>query len=177
MGSHRRGRCCSSPARQSPSGHSPTPSPCLRSTGTSFRGYTTGTSRTVLEAAFPPKRFTPAGHDPQQEYDATAAYLNTFSTRTIRNAFWSANNYALPKSPARIDTTIIYWYDDDEQKERKRDMQFMQGYFPQIRIRSIPQMARGAGNGASGAVLPNCGSIPASIKGAQPQDFLLVSAA
>ena len=58
-------------------------------------------SRKILEAAFPPERFTPAGHDPKKEYDAMEAYLKTFSDRTIRNVFWSANNYALPKRSAK----------------------------------------------------------------------------
>jgi len=31
-------------------------------------------SRKILEAAFPPERFTPAGHDPKKEYDAMEAY-------------------------------------------------------------------------------------------------------
>ena len=68
-------------------------------------------SRKVLEAAFPPERFTPAGHDPKKEYDAIEAYLKTFSDRTIRNIFWSANNYALPKCPAKIDTKnhLLVW--------------------------------------------------------------------
>lgn len=58
-------------------------------------------SRKILEAAFPPERFTPAGHDPKKEYDAMEDYLKIFSDRTIRNIFWSANNYALPKCPAK----------------------------------------------------------------------------
>ena len=32
----------------------------------------------ILEAAFPPERFTPAEHDPKKEYDAMEAYLKTF---------------------------------------------------------------------------------------------------
>lgn len=63
-------------------------------------------SRKILEAAFPPERFTPAGHDPKKEYDAMEAYLKTFSDRTIRNIFWSANNYALPKCPAKTGTKL-----------------------------------------------------------------------
>ncbi|HBK03115.1 MAG TPA: hypothetical protein DDY87_01650, partial [Clostridiales bacterium] len=35
--------------------------------------------RDILEAAYPPERFTPAGHDPKKEYDAMEAYLQTFS--------------------------------------------------------------------------------------------------
>lgn len=98
-------------------------------------------NRKILEAAFPPERFTPAGHDPQKEYDAMAAYLKTFSDRTIRNIFWSANNYALPKAPAKIETKLTYWYGDDEKKDRKRDIQFIRRYFPQTRICGIPKMA------------------------------------
>ena len=98
-------------------------------------------SRKVLEAAFPPERFTPAGHDPKKEYDAMEAYLKTFSVRSIRNIFWSTNNYALPKRPAKIGTKITYWYGDDEKKERKRDIRFIKAYFPQTRIHGIPRMA------------------------------------
>ena len=46
-------------------------------------------SRRVLEAAFPPERFTLPGHDAREEYDAIAAYLKTYSAQTIRNVFWS----------------------------------------------------------------------------------------
>ncbi len=48
------------------------------------------------------------------------AYLKTFSDRTIRNIFWSANNYALPKRSAKIGAKITYWYGDDEKKDRRR---------------------------------------------------------
>lgn len=98
-------------------------------------------SRKILEAAFPPERFTPAGHDPKKEYDAMEAYLKTFSDRTIRNIFWSANNYALPKCPAKTGTKLTYWYGDDEKRDRRRDIQFIKRYFPQARIHGIPKMA------------------------------------
>ncbi|EKC50158.1 hydrolase, alpha/beta fold family protein, partial [human gut metagenome] len=98
-------------------------------------------SRKILEAAFPPERFTTAGHDPKKEYDAMEAYLKTFSDRTIRNIFWSANNYALPKCPAKTGTKLTYWYGDDEKRDRRRDIQFIKRYFPQARIHGIPKMA------------------------------------
>lgn len=98
-------------------------------------------SRKVLEAAFPPERFTSAGHDPKKEYDAMEAYLKTFSDRTIRNIFWSTNNYGLPKCPAKIGTKIAYWYGDDEKKDRRSNIRFIKRYFPQIRIHGIPKMA------------------------------------
>ena len=52
-------------------------------------------SRRMLEAAFPLERFTLPGHDPREEYGAMEAYLRTCSGRTIRNVFWSGNNYRL----------------------------------------------------------------------------------
>ena len=98
-------------------------------------------NRNILEAAFPPERFTLPGHDPVKEYNAIAAYLKTYSGKTIRNIFWSGNNYSLPQSPAGIDTKITYWYGDDEKKDRKSNIRFIKGYFPQARIHGIPKMA------------------------------------
>ncbi|HAL88249.1 MAG TPA: hypothetical protein DCO69_03840 [Clostridiales bacterium] len=99
--------------------------------------------RDILEAAYPPERFTPAGHDPKKEYDAMEAYLQTFSDQTIRNVFWSANNYTLPRTPAKIDTKITYWYGDDEKRDRRANIRFIKHYFPQARIHGIPKMAHG----------------------------------
>lgn len=98
-------------------------------------------SRRILEAAFPPERFTLPGHNPREEYDAIEAYLKTYSNRTIRNVFWSGNNYALPHPPAPIDTKIVYWYGADEAKERRGNIRFIRRYFPRAQIRRIPKMA------------------------------------
>lgn len=97
--------------------------------------------RDVLEAMYPPARFTLPGHDPVREYDAIAAYLQTYSDRTIRNIFWSGNNYTLPRIPAKIATKITYWYGDDEKKDRRANIRFIKRYFPQARIHGIPKMA------------------------------------
>ena len=105
----------------------------------SFR--TVASNREVLEAAFPPERFTPPGHDSRKEYNAMERYLKTFSNRTIRNIFWSANNYALPKVPAECGTKITYWYGCDEKKDRRYNIRFIKHYFPQIRVHGIPKMA------------------------------------
>ena len=80
-------------------------------------------NRKILEAAFPPERFTLPGHDPKKEYDAIEAYLKTYSDETIRYIFWSGNNYALPKTPAKIDTKITYWYGDEEKKDRRSNIE------------------------------------------------------
>ena len=37
--------------------------------------------------------------------------------------------------------TGAYWYGDDEKKDRRRDIRFIKGYFPQTRIHGIPKMA------------------------------------
>lgn len=107
-----------------------------------FIGFKLATNnRKILEAAFPPERFTLPGHDPIKEYNAIEAYLKTYSNRTIRNIFWSANNYSLPRPPADISTKITYWYGDDEKKSRRSDIRFIRRYFPQTRIHGIPKMA------------------------------------
>ena len=70
-----------------------------------------------------------------------AAYPKTYSDRTIRNVFWSGNNYALPERPAASGTKIAYWYGADEKKDRKINIRFMQRYFPQILLREFSHMA------------------------------------
>ena len=98
-------------------------------------------SRRVLEAAFSPERFTLPGHDPVKEYDAMESYLKTYSDRTIRNVFWSGNNYALPETPAERGTTLAYWYGEDEKHDRRGNIRFVKRYFPQIQLREFPKMA------------------------------------
>lgn len=97
-------------------------------------------SRRALEAAYLPERWTLPGRDPAKEYDALTAYLRTYSGRTIRNIFWSANNYALPPEPAEMGCRMIYWYGDEEKKARHGNICFIKGYFPHIRTRGIPKM-------------------------------------
>lgn len=98
-------------------------------------------SRKILEAAFPPERFTLPGHDPVKEYDAMERYLKTYSDRTIRNIFWSGNNYALPETPTTRGTEIAYWYGEDEKRDRRSNIRFIERYFPQIRLCEFPKMA------------------------------------
>ena len=98
-------------------------------------------SRRILEAAFPPERFTLPGRDPAREYDAIEDYLKTYSDRTIRNVFWSGNNYALPAAPAVHGTKLAYWYGDDEKRDRRGNIRFIKRYFPQIRLHEFPKMA------------------------------------
>ena len=97
-------------------------------------------NRKVLEAAYPPQRWTLPGRDPAEEYDALAAYLKTYSARTVRNIFWSANNYALPPAPAKTGCRLAYWYGEEEKKARRHNIRFITGYFPHAGLCGIPQM-------------------------------------
>ena len=97
-------------------------------------------SQKILETAYPPERWTLPGRDPVQEYAALTAYLKTYSSRTIRNIFWSANNYTLPAKPAETGNQITYWYGEEEAKARRRNIRFIQQYFPQVQLQSIPKM-------------------------------------
>ena len=97
-------------------------------------------SRKILAAAYPPERWTLPGRDPVKEYDALTAYLKTYSNRTVRNIFWSANNYALPSAPAETGCRITYWYGEEEKKARSANMRFVKKYFPTVQLCSIPKM-------------------------------------
>ncbi len=97
-------------------------------------------SRKILEAAYPPERWTLPGRDPVKEYDALTAYLKTYSSRTVRNIFWSANNYALPPEPAETGCRIVYWYGEEEKKARSGNIRFIRDYFRHAQLCGIPKM-------------------------------------
>ena len=97
-------------------------------------------SRKMLELAYPPARWTLPGRDPAEEYDALIAYLRTYSNRTIRRIFWSANNDKLPEKPANTGCGVVYWYGEAEAKARRRNIRFIKRYFPGIPTQEIPQM-------------------------------------
>jgi len=64
---------------------------------------------------------------------------NHFSSKTIYNVFWSANNYSLPDPVPAVDTSIEYWYGEEEKKARKNDLAFTRKAFPQ----TVPMEFRG----------------------------------
>ena len=97
-------------------------------------------NRRILEAAFPPERFTLPGRDPVKEYDAIERYLQTYSDRTIRHIFWSGNNYALPKAPAESGAKVTYWYGSGEKRARRSNLRLIRHYFPQITLHEFPGM-------------------------------------
>ncbi len=97
-------------------------------------------SRKILEVAYPPERWTLPGCDPVEEYDALMAYLRTYSKRTVRNIFWSANNYALPPEPVKTDCRMTYWYGEEEKKARRGNIRFIRTYYPRAQLCGIPKM-------------------------------------
>lgn len=94
----------------------------------------------IMEAVYPPERWTLPGRDPVEEYAALSAYLKTYSNRTVRNIFWSANNYELPTQPNVSDCRITYWYGEEEKKARSGNIRFIKQYFPQVKLCEIPKM-------------------------------------
>lgn len=109
---------------------------CLRD----FLGFRlVAKSRKILEAAYPPDRWTLPGRDPAEEYDALTSYLKTYSSRTVRNIFLSANNYTLPSEPAQTDCRIAYWYGEEEKKARNGNIRFIGRYFPNAQFCCIPK--------------------------------------
>lgn len=110
---------------------------CLRD----FLGFRLVTkSRKILEAAYPPERWTLPGRDPVKEYDALTSYLKSYSKRTVYNIFWSANNYALPPKPAETGCRLLYWYGEEEKKARSGNISFIKRYFPTVQVRDLPRM-------------------------------------
>lgn len=94
--------------------------------------------RKLLEFIAPPERWTPDGHDPKEEYDRLEQFYKTYSDRTIKNVFWSANNYELPHPAPAIATEIEYWYGEQEKKARKKDLAYVRNYFKNLQFREIP---------------------------------------
>ena len=97
-------------------------------------------NRKLLETVYPPERWTLPGRDPVKEYDVLETYLKTYSKRTVRSIFWSANNYTLPKKPAETGCQITYWYGEEEKQARHSNICFIQQYFPWVELQKIPRM-------------------------------------
>ncbi len=66
-----------------------------------------------------------------------------FSSRTIWNIFWSANNYEVPKTAPQMDTKIPFWVGTDEWGSRFRDLKWAMKYLPQMEVVKIPHMMHG----------------------------------
>lgn len=97
----------------------------------------------LMEMAFPPERFSRDPENAKQEYEQIRQYLKGYSSRTIWNIFWSANNYAVPETAPKRDTRIQFWVGTDEWGSRRRDLNWTKRYLPQTEIVRIPDMMHG----------------------------------
>ena len=77
----------------------------------------------------------------QDTFVCTQQYLENQKKLYPDEPLIQAATFMMPKLPAKIGTKITYWYGDDEKKDRRRDIRFIKGYFPQTRIHGIPKMA------------------------------------
>lgn len=100
-------------------------------------------NRKLLELVAPPEKFTAEGSDSKEEYDALMKFYKTYSSRTIRNVFWSTNNYELPHPAPELHTKIEYWYGEKEKRARKNDMAYIRSYFKNVSFRQIDGMVHG----------------------------------
>ena len=93
-----------------------------------------------MKLAAPPERWTPKGEDPEEHYRKIFAFeKNHFSSRTIYNVFWSANNYSMPDSVPTVKTKIEYWYGEEEKRARKNNLAYTIKVFPQ----TVPKEFKG----------------------------------
>ena len=99
-------------------------------------------SLTLMKLAMPPKRWTPAGEDPEAHYRKIFDFEKRhFSPRTIYNVFWSTNNYDMPDPVPRVPTEIEYWYGEQEKRARKNDIAYTKRAFPQTVVREFAGLA------------------------------------
>lgn len=94
----------------------------------------------IMKMAAPPERWTPKGEDPEEHYRKIYEFeKNHFSSKTIYNVFWSANNYSMPDPVPHVETVIEYWYGEEEKKARKNNLAYTIKAFPQ----TVPKEFKG----------------------------------
>ena len=94
-------------------------------------------SKRMLEAAFPPEKFTREG------VDSMYRVLRHMSGKTIWRVFESCNNYSMPAPLPAIRTEIAYWYGEKEKKARAWDIAYVRKNFPMASFREIPGVGHG----------------------------------
>ncbi len=99
-------------------------------------------SHTIMKLAMPPERWTPKGEDPEKHYRRIFAFEKYhFSSKTIYNVFWSANNYSMPDPVPVVDTEIEYWYGEEEKTARKNNLAYTRKTFPQTVAKEFKGLA------------------------------------
>jgi pimeloyl-ACP methyl ester carboxylesterase len=97
----------------------------------------------LMALGCPPERYARDPAHYKTEYEDMRKYLKTFSSKTIWNIFWSANNYSVPKQAPAIPSKIQFWVGDEEWSGRYRDLKWYREYLPQMEVVTIPHNMHG----------------------------------
>ena len=108
-----------------------------------FMIKTARSSIRLMALGCPPERYARDPEHYRAEYEDMRKYLKTFSSKTIWNIFWSANNYAVPKQAPAISSEIQFWVGDEEWSGRYRDLKWYREYLPQLEVVTIKHMMHG----------------------------------
>jgi pimeloyl-ACP methyl ester carboxylesterase len=99
-------------------------------------------SYALMKLAMPPKRWTPAGQDPERHYRRIFDFeKHHFSSKTIWRVFWGTNNYAMPDPLPKVGAKIEYWYGEEERKARKNNLAYTLKVYPQTVPREFKGLA------------------------------------
>ena len=77
-----------------------------------------------LSSVFDPKKYK------ENDILYIKKVLNSMSSKTIWNGFYSTNNYSMPKDFKEPTCKIQYWFGDEEKKERELDINFIKKVYP-----------------------------------------------
>ncbi len=94
-------------------------------------------SKWALSLAFPVKEYT------QEGLDCMYQVIRHMTPRTIWRVYDSTDNYSMPATFPKLDTSIEYWYGSREEKDRKLDIQYVQKHIPGVQFRKIDGMMHG----------------------------------
>ncbi|OUM60161.1 hypothetical protein PIROE2DRAFT_14152 [Piromyces sp. E2] len=78
----------------------------------------------VFSSVFDPKKYS------EEDILYIKKVLKGMSSKTIWKAFYSTNNYSMPKEIPEPTCKIQYWYGDEEKKERNWDIDFVKKVYP-----------------------------------------------
>ena len=78
----------------------------------------------ALSSLFDPKKYK------ENDILYIKKVLNSMSSKTIWNGFYSTNNYSMPKDFKEPKCKIQYWFGDEEKNEREWDINYIKKVYP-----------------------------------------------
>lgn len=79
----------------------------------------------MLRGMFSPEKYS------DEDLQYVKKVLKSMSAKTIWRAFYSCNNYSMPNPALKPTCPVQYWYGDEEQKERRWDIDYIESMFPE----------------------------------------------